>query len=228
MTPWRTRNRPPARRRRTTAIAAALVALAAVTGCTGVPQRAAHRGAVTTPSATTPNAASGAARTKVTTVLPWDRNGLAAGYRVAGESTGTCMPSGTTSRADAYRCFDSADQVLDPCLASPYADPVRQVACPVSPRKVHLVRVDGGLPASSQGTAPQQGDFWMATLADGTRCRSSTGAGPPPREGLEVRMYCRDGTLWGPLESAAPLWTVRRSDSDTGPLTTTSLKEVFR
>ncbi|MQA97235.1 MAG: hypothetical protein GEV11_22315 [Streptosporangiales bacterium] len=215
MTPLRTRSRSPSWRRGAAFLA---VIAAAAAGCTGTADRAASTSAT----------GGKAAATRITTVDPWTRTGLTRGYTVTGDSAGTCVPSGTSMRSDAFRCFDTDDQVFDPCLAGRYADPVKQVACPVTSREVHLVRPSPAPSRTSNGATPEQDDFWMAVLADGTRCRSSTGAGPPPLEGLDVLMYCRDGTLWGDFDTSTPIWTVRRSRGDTGPLATAQVREVFR
>lgn len=202
--------------------AVCLALVAAAGGCSGANGLASRTGAGGTASPSPEPA------TRVVTVDPWTRDGLARRYTATGESPGTCLPSGTSSRADAFRCFDADDQVFDPCLADRYAETATRLACPLTSRKVHIVNVSGELEPNPGGTAPEQGDIWMATLKDGTLCHSSTGAGPGPREGLEVRMYCPDGTLWGPLDSSAALWTVRRAKSETGPLGTATVKEVFR
>ena len=168
----------------------------------------------------------GTRSTRVVKIVPFTEHGTAAGYR-ANTDKGYCWAtSELAGRTDSYRC-DGPGGILDPCFSSPYPSTAGKVACPTAPDRLTVLNLTKPLP--DQGNGAGYDRVWMVVLTNGQQCNRLSGAGPSPRGNLYFTMACKDGTmLWGDPDHKHPLWTMKRSKDEKGPLSTVTVASAYR
>lgn len=148
--------------------------------------------------------------TKLVTVRPWVDGSEANPSRVIDGKNATnayCNGSNVAARADAFRCF--VDQgVHDPCLQNPAN--AKEYLCYFGSEKVLIQNVRAESTSVSGTAAPEQSSPFLVTLADGTVCRTSSGAGPPAIPGYPYWT----GSCSGPH---AGIWRARYADRGSNP-----------
>ncbi|MFE4197097.1 esterase/lipase family protein [Paenarthrobacter sp. NPDC056912] len=149
--------------------------------------------------------------TKVVTIRPWVDGSEANPNRVIDGRTAKkafCSGSNVAGRADAFRCF--VDQgVHDPCLQNPAK--ITEYLCYFGLEKVLIQNVRADSTRVPSTTAPEQSSPFLVTLADGTVCRTSSGAGPPAIQGYPYWA----GSCSGPHSG---IWRARDADRGANPM----------
>lgn len=112
--------------------------------------------------------------------------------RVHGSRTGSCFTSSiATPLAGAYRCL-SGNDLLDPCFASPVANPT-SVVCFADPWSPGVsVKLTGKLPTDQP--IVRDGLAWALELANSERCLVMTGA-LPTVDGRPLQYRCGDSAV---------------------------------
>lgn len=129
---------------------------------------------------------------------PYDGAGQLS-VKVADVVRGQCWTTSIAApNARAYRCFQG-NKILDPCFAPAHPTNPVQLACLPTPwSRALMLRVNGALPAPSDGNLPPRA--WAFELGNGTRCVASTGT-VPEVAGTNLGYHCSDGgnaALGGP------------------------------
>lgn len=117
-----------------------------------------------------------------------------------------CEGSNVTNRADAFRCF--VNGIYDPCLRNP--SDRTEYLCITGENKVLITNVRPSNSRSSFTKSPDESNPYLLTLADGTTCRMSSGAGPPSIPGYPYWA----GSCKGPH---AGIWRARIRDRGESP-----------
>ena len=172
-----------------------------------------------------PAIAEGNASTIVATVAPWVPDGLAAGYTVRDQASGSCwVGSLAANRPDAWRCSapqGEIDEILDPCLANPY-DADSPLACLHADDSVTLLTLTEPLPQAFANSTVSESLPLMVRLDNGDECLLATGATTTVDLGQgdeRVNFFCDSGAvLIGIPDRAGAIWTIKVA-ADPGNLT---------
>ncbi len=177
--------------------------------------------AVSTPPALTSNEAAPAtgspdAPTETATVAPWAPEGLAEGYTVADQVSGSCWVGALASpRPDAWRCsapVGDVSQIFDPCLANPY-DADSPLACLQADGRVTLLTLTEPLPEAQANPTESESLPLTLMLDNGDTCGLATGATTTVDLGSgdeRVNFFCESGAvLIGVPDDTGAIWTIK-------------------
>lgn len=197
------------------------------TGCATPPSANQSPPTAAPPTATQPE-------TEVVIIEPWTAGGLASGFSVVAEASGSCFAGAlTAARADAWRCsveraeeeapdgslLPAYSQLLDPCLENPY-DPAGPLACLGLDGAVTLLTLTEPLPREYANTA-DLGTLPIAiTLDNGDECALATGATltvDVAGEQQRINYFCGSGgVLIGRPDTSDVIWTIYYSTDPYG------------
>lgn len=171
-----------------------------------------------------PMAESADTPTDIATMAPWTPEGLAVGYAVHDQVSGSCwMGALTSARPDAWRCGarqGATGTILDPCLANPY-DADSPLACLRAGGGVTLLTLTEPLPEKFANPTESESLPLTLFLDNGDECDLATGAtttvdlGQGPER---VNFFCTSGAaIIGVPDRSGAIWTVKYA-SDPGNL----------
>jgi hypothetical protein len=162
--------------------------------------------------------------------VPWSETGsLSEGIHVASTVNGHCWAKSAVSlRFDAYRCFGPNGLIYDPCFV---ADSERSVACPMpSPTDVTVIRLVKPLPKTdhspSEVQATPASTVWLVVLADGDSCYAIYADSDTPG-GMVLTYWCKEGNLYGNLNSDGAIWTIWEQKNGTADMTLAPVAQAY-